>query len=539
MASTEAEINILDLAADAQGNGPPHALGRRVPAMIAQLLQAAGIRARHASATVSLESSDHGECMAWAVPAGVLDDGKAIELSHRMGPAQLLAFGELGPLKPQGMTLTLRVLRRQDAKETLRLELDFFEEEVADIALRFARALAKLLDNEDALKHIDPRSVLGSQSSKALLKLHEGLDGLAAAQGGVEGSDIDHAIELLLAALDTDRSCSLARDHAMAALAENAGDALGLERALELASRLAELSNTQEQAPRTTLLLARLHRRRGSPERAREVLVNGLRRSPGAEHLVTELTQILTDQGDHDEAIRLCQTSLKQTEIDRSARANLYETLGLALARKEQLEEARDQLDHALQLDPDRASACANLARCHHLLGDHDRARQSYERSLELDPDSWQVARNSAELLVEQGDLKHAEELLRLWSTRQPKDPMPILALGELLAAQPNRDQEARDLLMGATERCTADSRLHALLGGLLTQANQLAEAEIHYREALQLAPDEPALMSNLAMVLSHAGQLPEAKQLARSAVLLDPHDPVSQQVLEHIQSKN
>lgn len=536
----DAELNLLDLAADEAGKGPPYALGRRLPTMIALLLRAAGINVRHASATVRLPDGGTG----WAVSAGVLDEGKAIELSHRMGPAQLLAFGGLGPPKAKGgeLPLTLHVLRREDAQEVLEIDKSFYEEEVAYIAFEVAQALAELLGKADDLADLDQSVALGTHDGKALLMLHEGLDGLAAVEGGVSGSDVCHSVKLLLSTLERDSTSTVAFDHALSALSTHADAAITVTQALELARRLADLLPGNTAA---ILLVARLLLKQRETKQAKSILVEALRESSrelSHPPLVAGLARVLNSLGEHDEAIRHCQELLDSSEtetLEASLEANLREEWGIALAKCSRVKNARTQLEHAVELDPKRPLAWANLGRCHHLLGHVDDASAAYERSLELDPLSWEVARNYAELLVARGDLARAEQLLTLWGTERPDDLMPVLALGELLAGKPQREQDALRLLMSSLEKHDDDPRLHALLGGLLTQLERHEDAERHYRQSLRLAPDDPALMSNLAVVLSHRGELSEAERLARRAVELDPSDLISHKVLAHIRSKN
>lgn len=537
------DINLLDLAADPKGQGAPRALGRRVPAMVAQVLRAAGVEARHASATVEL-GGEREPRLGWAVPAGAIDDGTAVELSRRMGPARLLAFGQLGPAGAAGaLSLSLRVLRRDDAAEVLRIDREFFEEEVVDVVHAVARSLAEQLGEGAArtVAELDPASVLGSRQVAAILTLQEGLDALAAAEGGVSGGDAGRAVELLIEALDHDPGYGAARDHALAALAAHAGAAIPADRALGLASGLADRAGDDRRAP---LLLARLLRRGHEPERARQVLADALERTapPGDAALVADLARVLNELGELEEAAARCRAALAAPPAAPGLEADLREELGLALARMGEgagLADARAELERAVELDPGRARAWGNLGRCRHLLGDAGPAADAYERGLALDPGAWETARNYAELLVSQGDLGRAESLLRLWASLRPDDPQPALSLGELLASSPGRETEATDALADALERHPEDPRLHALLGGLFTQTGALDAAEQHYREALRLDPGDPALMSNLAVVLSQRGELREAEELASQAVDLDPSDPISRKVLEHIRKLN
>ena len=164
--------------------------------MVARLLRAAGLAARHQSAVVTVGPSG---ATAWAVPAGLLDDGDAVEMSRRLGPARLLVHGELGPSRRQGMSLTLRVLRREDGGLAEEVARDFYEEELGPVVHDVARTVATLAGGAGVLEAVQPSAVLGTADPRALLRLQEGLDGVAALEGGIEGADAVRTAESLIA----------------------------------------------------------------------------------------------------------------------------------------------------------------------------------------------------------------------------------------------------------------------------------------------------------------------------------------------------
>ncbi len=531
------DLNILDLAADEKGNPPPRALVRRLPAMIAELLSAAGVDARHGSATVSLEDKTGTEGIGWAVAAGLLDEGMAIDLSRRIGPARFLAHGELSLAGKAGLTLKIRVLRREDAKEVLRLERDFFEEEALDLSLRIASDLANLFDAKAAIDAIDPAEVVGTRHPEALLRLQEGLDGLAAAAGGLEGSDSAEALERLLSTLELDATCQRARDNIISTLAlETAPEEscfITLARAVKTAQRLVELREDDIEA---VLLLTRLLHRQGTPRTAREALVAAHRAAPRSAAIHLELAQTLAALDELDQGVELCREALAMDELEATdaERAGLHGELGLALARLDQLEEAVKSLERSLELQAEQPQVMINLARCRHLMEDNDGALRGYEQALVLDPTAWEAARGAAEILLSMGALEEATVRLRIWSHERSEDPLAALTLGEALIHL-GRADEANSLLDAALKRHGTDTRLLALYAGLLTQLGRLDDAEARYREALRLSPNDPALLSNLAVILTQRGALDDAERLATKAVELDPGDKVSAQVLDHI----
>lgn len=532
----EVAVNLLDLAADVRGRVAPFALGRRLPAMIATLLRAGGLRARHGSATVVLDEEARDgpptDAKGWAVLAGEPEEGEAIELSRRLGPARLLAFGELGPELTTGMTLTIHVLERRKADPVLELSRRFYTEETAGVAHDLAKSIAGLEGREEDVARLDPDEVLGTASPKALLLLQRGLDALEAIDAGLAGAELAPAAALLLEALEEDPACAPARQHVVTIIARLAEDRAD-EEVLELTEKLAALSPGDVEV---TVLRARALQRAGELQQAL-ALLEGVE-ATGT--IAIELARLHLARGELEKALDLSREALKSArELIPVVHAEALEILGLALARADRVDEARRHFEQAVGLAADSARLWANLGRCHQLLGAPVAAAEAYQQSVELDPESWEAARNYAEVLVELGDIEGAMEMLRLWSEKRPDDLLPLLSRGELLSGRPADLDEARRLLEAGEARFPDDARLHSLLGGVLAQLGDHDAAETRYRRALELRPDDPALLSNLALVLSHLGRLTAAEPLARRAVELAPHDLICLQVLEHVRKKN
>lgn len=516
------DVNLLDLAAEPSGEVAPFALGRRLPAMVAELLRAAGLTARHLSATVPLDESGR---LGFAVPAGLLDVGDAIEMSKRLGPAHLLVHGQLGPPRRGGMSLRLLVLRRDDGAAVAEIDRVFYEEEVLDVARDVAREVAELRGAGALVDALEPGGVLGTARAEALLRLEQGLDGLTALEGGVGGADAARTADHLLAAVEADPRCDRAAGRVVGLVATWLDEPAGLA----ACARLVAARPGDEAARR---LLGRLHERRGDLERAEAVLASAP--WPASTTLAADRARVLLGLGRAEEARAL----LEAQPAGGPGAADRAELQGLAFARSGRLADARRAFRAGLDLEPDRPALWANLGRCLHLLGRGAEARAAYERALELDGSSWQAARNFAELAMAEGDLERAEALLRLWADRRPGEVEPALALAELLAAT-DRREAARRLLEEALEGAPDDARLHAMLGAVLLGDGDRERAEEEYRHALELGPDDPALLTNVALLLAERGEVVEGERLARRACALAPDDAVAARALEHVLGKN
>lgn len=112
------------------------------------------------------------------------------------------------------------------------------------------------------------------------------------------------------------------------------------------------------------------------------------------------------------------------------------EFAGLIEYRAGRFERAATLLESAVTLEPERASAQANLGQCLHLLGELDAAAQHLARALELAPGFLDAQRNLALVHYRRGELGLAESLCRASLLAEPANNTPHMLLGEILLAQ-------------------------------------------------------------------------------------------------------
>jgi len=146
---------------------------------------------------------------------------------------------------------------------------------------------------------------------------------------------------------------------------------------------------------------------------------------------------------------------------------DVHDDLGIARARKGQLEEAIAQFRRSLQLDPDSASTHWHLGAALAARGQSRGAIEQLQRSIDLDPSSPQVHTDLARLLIDarelDGAVEHSRAALRL-------SPDSIAA--------------------------------HNSLGIALAMQGHLDEAIEHFQRALALNPNQPETQRDLALAL-------------------------------------
>jgi len=170
--------------------------------------------------------------------------------------------------------------------------------------------------------------------------------------------------------------------------------------------------------------------------------------------------------------------------------------LGRTKYNENRFEEAIHAFRECLKLSPENVKAEDNLGLSYAGLGQFDDAMAAYRKAI-----AWQ-----AQLLI--------------------KNLGPYVDMGSLLVDQ-NRDEEAIQFLVQATQIAPQDSKVHQELGRAYEHQNQLAKAQAELEKAAALTPDDAALHFVLGKVYRRQGMIDKAKaEFDRSAALRGTHAP-------------
>ncbi len=217
------------------------------------------------------------------------------------------------------------------------------------------------------------------------------------------------------------------------------------------------------------------------------------------DHSYVRAAQEFLTQGDYDAAARACREALKLNPKSGEALCNL----GIVLAEKGMLEEARRHFVKAIQHEPDLKEGHLNLAA---LLGRQQELQGAithYRQVLRIDPESFEAHLPLGVDLLEIGELEEATKHL------------------------------AEAVRLGAN-----DPSARHYLGLALHRQGKLAEALVHYRRALQYQPKHVGALLGLASIraTAPASELrdgDEAVRLAEKACeLTGREDPQAVDVL-------
>ncbi|MCK7614004.1 tetratricopeptide repeat protein [Roseibium sediminicola] len=194
------------------------------------------------------------------------------------------------------------------------------------------------------------------------------------------------------------------------------------------------------------------------------------------------------EKGAIDDAEDLCRQALSRAP--RNVRA--LKTHGLCQIGAGDLKAAMKSFELVLQLDPEDATACYNLALAQHAQGLFDLAELNFERALSLDPENATFHEAVAGILALRGQIEDAMRHLLMALELRPEDPSIL-----------------------------------ANIGSVLSQIGALYDAVSHYERALEKQPENGPVTMQLAQILHDLGDHDRGLRLTEELYLKRPRDPV------------
>ncbi len=202
--------------------------------------------------------------------------------------------------------------------------------------------------------------------------------------------------------------------------------------------------------------------------------------------------------------------------------ARVYNSLGYALARHGQFNEAIARYQQALAVKPDYADAYINLGMADMGRGQVDEAIADYRKAMELNPGSALACNDLAVALVHRGQLAEAITQFRKALEINPDFGGVDYNLGNALA-NCGRLDEAITHYRQALKIRPDSAAVHYNLGLTLVDRGQVDEAIAQFGMALQIKPDFAEAHYNLGLALAARGQLDEAMSHYQKALAIKP----------------
>jgi tetratricopeptide (TPR) repeat protein len=236
-----------------------------------------------------------------------------------------------------------------------------------------------------------------------------------------------------------------------------------------------------------------------------------------------------------DAAMKLFESARADFDAARQSAPNSplpYVNLADAAGAEGKIDEAQQQLDHALSIDKTNSQALNALINLGASSGRLDQVRARIEQLASEQPTSAQLQylvgqayRNGN--AQQQPDAARAETAMRR-AVELDADYIPAYsALGEIyvVTQQPDRAVEQYKKIL---ERRPDDFTSYRMLGMIESSRGQLDAAADYYHRALSIRADEPVAANNLAAMYAEQGRgnAEEAIRLAQDIVRRYPNEP-------------
>ena len=205
--------------------------------------------------------------------------------------------------------------------------------------------------------------------------------------------------------------------------------------------------------------------------------------------------------------------------------AQVYDVAGWANFGQDRPDSAREYFDKALERDSDRVSSLLGRALALQEIDELDMARSDLTHALNVEPENAELYAVRSEILLHKEEFEAAERDISQAIELEPEDPEYPLAHARILMVRGKVD-EASSAIQPAAER--EDAGLEALLMRShlhLLQGNNTSARSDAIRASNRF-PDEAFAFVQLAHVQLASGKLNLAKKAAERAVELDPSLP-------------
>jgi len=205
-------------------------------------------------------------------------------------------------------------------------------------------------------------------------------------------------------------------------------------------------------------------------------------------------------------------------------------------AKSGQLREAREVLQQARVLDPERAvDAYLAEARLLHKYEDQQAVVRVYETALAAHPDNDDLLYNRALFAADIGRVDWAERDLTEILKRQPDNADALNALGYTLADLTERYDEAYGYILKAYKLKPDNPAIVDSLGWVYYRLGKLDQALKYLSLALEKSQD-PEIAAHLGEVLWISGDRVAARRVWDRALEIDPEDAKLRSVVERFE---
>jgi tetratricopeptide (TPR) repeat protein len=233
-----------------------------------------------------------------------------------------------------------------------------------------------------------------------------------------------------------------------------------------------------------------------------------------------DVGQALLERGHPTQAIEQLQVAIDADPENVLA----HYTMGLALIQLERYDEAQAHLETVRRLRPDSPSHLNATAQMRLRQGRYSLAADLWRESVLRDPDDPEVHYALGDVLIRLDRPAEAEQHLRQSLALEPANSDVNFALGALLS-DGGRFAEAASYLTESVRLAPENGDAQFYLGTFLARRGKTTDALPHLRAAARARPDDAAIRVNLGLALDRQGASAQAAAEFRHAIRLAPDD--------------
>jgi tetratricopeptide (TPR) repeat protein len=210
----------------------------------------------------------------------------------------------------------------------------------------------------------------------------------------------------------------------------------------------------------------------------------------------------------------------RQAALIKPSLAEAYSNLSTVLRDQGEFDDALAACRQALQVKPDYTEAYCNLGAALRIRGELEGAAAAYRQAIGVRPDYAEALSGLGVVLRDQRRLDDAVAAHREAIRLDPNRAEFYSNLGNALCDQGGFD-EAIAAYRQAIQINPGFAEFHSNLGNALRDQDKLDEAVAAYCEAIRIRPDRAEFHLNLGIALHHQSKFDEALAAHRRAILL------------------
>ena len=193
-----------------------------------------------------------------------------------------------------------------------------------------------------------------------------------------------------------------------------------------------------------------------------------------------------------DEAAQQCETSLRLNPNEKE----VHYTLGQIRAAQSRLDDARNELEEALRAEPNKGEIRSEYARVLALLGRKEEASAQFQLATQAAPRSGMLHYDYGVFLAAEGKIDNAINELETALRLNPKHPEAHYQIGHAFYLR--GDFEGARRHYEETVRLDPKAPVHSGLGAVYFRLGRTSDAIAQFKEALRLNPDDAEAAENL-----------------------------------------